>query len=149
MAECCQFDINDELIRDRLAVGLRDTRSADRLQLDPALNLEKDVNQARQSEAVKRQQVLLRNDQNSYGSRETADAVHKSKCYRKKRKDQENTSTPNAICQRCGKSPSHASSSCPAKDAVCGECGKQGHFTEVCKSKVLAAVEQQGEDSDS
>ena len=52
-------------------------------------------------------------------------------------------------CQRCGKSPSHARNSCLAKDAVCRMCTKKGHFAKVCKSKVVAAVEQQGEDSDS
>ena len=98
MAGHCQFgDINDELIRDRLVVGLRDTRLAERLQLDPELTLEKAVNQARQSEAVKKQQVLLRDDQSSYGAKETVDAVHKSKLYRKKeqqkRKDQGHTAT--------------------------------------------------------
>ena len=42
MAEHCQFgDINDELIRDRLVVGLRDTKLAEILQLDPELTLEK------------------------------------------------------------------------------------------------------------
>ena len=38
----------------------------------------------------------------------------------------------------------HARNSCPAKDAVCRKCTKKGHF-----AKVVAAVEQQGEDSDS
>ena len=85
MAEHCQFgDINDELIRDRLVVGLKDTKLAERLQLDPELTLEKAVNQTRQSEAVKKQQVLLRDDQSSHGVKETVDAVHKSKFYRKK-----------------------------------------------------------------
>ena len=80
MAEHCQFgDINDELIRDRLVVGFRDTRLAERLQLHPELTLEKAVNQARQSEAVKKQQVLLRDDQSSHRVKDTVDAVHKSK----------------------------------------------------------------------
>ena len=145
MAEHCQFgDINDELIRDRLVVGLRDTRLAERLQLDPELTLEKAVNQAMQSEAVKKQQVLLRDDQSSYRAKETVDAVHKSNFYRKKeqqkRKDQGHTATPNATCQRCLKSPSHARNSCPAKGAVCRKCTKKGHFAKVCKSKVVAAV---------
>ena len=130
----------DELIRDRLVVGLRDTRLAERLQLDPELTLEKAVIQARQSEAVKKQQVLLRDDQSSYGAKETVDAVHKSKLYRKKeqqkRKDQGHTAMPNPTCQRCGKSPSHARNSCPAKDAVCRKCTKKGHFAKVCKSRV-------------
>ena len=126
-AEHCQFgDINDELIRDRLVVGLRDTILAERLQSDPELTLEKAVNQARQSEALKKQQVLLRDDPSGYGAKETVDAVHKSKFYRKreqqKRKEQGHTATSNAPCQRCGKSPSHARNSCPAKDAVCRKC---------------------------
>ena len=59
MAEHRQFgDINDELICDRL--GLRDTRLAERLQLDPELTLEKAVNQARQSEAEKATSTLKR-----------------------------------------------------------------------------------------
>ena len=43
----------------------------------------------------------------------------------------------------------HARNSCPAKDAVCHKCTKKGHFAKVCKRKVVASVEQQGEDSDS
>ena len=44
MAEHCQLgDINDELIRDRLVVGLRGTRLAKRLQLDPELTFEKAI----------------------------------------------------------------------------------------------------------
>ena len=85
MTEHCQFgDINDKLIRDRLVVGLRDTRLAERLQLDPELTLGKAVNQARQYETVKKQQLLLRDDQSSHGVKETVDSVHKSKFYRKK-----------------------------------------------------------------
>ena len=135
MAEHCQFgDINDELIRDRVVVGLKGTRLADRLQLDPELTLEKAVNQARQSQAVKKQQVLLRDYQKSHGVKETVNAVHKSNFFRKKeqqkKKDQGHTATPNATCQRCGKSPSHARNSCPAKDVVCRKCTKKGHFAQ-------------------
>ena len=74
--------------------------------------------------------------------------MHRKK-EQQKRKDQGHTATPNPTCQRCGKSPSHAKNSCPAKDAICCKCTKKGHFAKVCKSKVVASVEQQGEDSDS
>ena len=82
MVEHCQFcDIND-----RLVVDLSDTRLKERLQFDPELILEKAVNHARQSEAVKSNNycLLLRDDQSSYGAKETVDAVYKSKFYRKK-----------------------------------------------------------------
>ena len=119
IAEHCQFgDINDELIPDRLGVGLRDTRLAERPQLDLELTLEKAANQVKQSEAVKKQQVRLRGDQSSHGTKETVDAVHKSKFYRKKeqqkRKDEGDTATPNATFQRCEKLPSHTRNSCSA-----------------------------------
>ena len=132
MAQHCQFgDTNDELIRNRLVVSLRDTRLAER----PRVDFGKAVDQARQSEAVKKQQVLLRDDQSNYGTKETVDAVHKSKFYRKKkqqkRKDQGHTATPNAICQRCEKSPSHARNSCPVKDAVCRKCTKKDTLLRV------------------
>ena len=81
MVEHCQFvDVTHKLIRDRLVVGLRDARLAERLRID----FGKPVNQARQSEAVKKQQVLFRDHQNSYGAKDTVDAVHESKFYRKK-----------------------------------------------------------------
>ena len=142
MAEHCQFgDINDELIRDRLVIGLRDTRLAGRLQLDPELTLENAVNQARQPEAVKKQQVHLRDNQSSYGAKETVDAVHKSKFYRKKeqqkRKDQGHTVTPNATYQRCGKSPSHIRNSCPAKDLYAESALKKDTLLKYVTVKLL------------
>ena len=91
------------------------------------VDFEKPVNQARQSEAVKKQQVLFRDDQHSYGAKDTVDDVHESKFYTKKeqqRKDRGHTATPNATYQRCRKSSSHARSSCSAKDAVCRKCSK-------------------------
>ena len=64
-----------------------------------------------------------------------------------KRKDQEHTATPKSNMPEVWKSPSHARNSCPAKDAVCHKCKKKGHFALVCKSKVVASVEQPGEDN--
>ena len=50
---------HDQLIRDRIVVGIRDKklseRRAERLQMDPDLTLEKTVSSVRQSEAVKQQ----------------------------------------------------------------------------------------------
>ena len=48
------------MIRDRIVVGLSDSKLSESLQLDPELTLEKAVSKARQSEAVKQQQPLVR-----------------------------------------------------------------------------------------
>ena len=61
LAEYCGYaGLHDEMIRDRIVVGLRDARLSEKLQLDPELTLEKAVTQVRQAEAVKQQQLLVR-----------------------------------------------------------------------------------------
>ena len=52
--------MKDELIRDRIVVGLKDAKCSEKLQLDPNLTLEKAVTQARQKEAVHEQQSIVR-----------------------------------------------------------------------------------------
>ncbi|KAL5506839.1 hypothetical protein EMCRGX_G008586 [Ephydatia muelleri] len=63
LAENCEYGaMKDEMIRDRLVVGLLDCALSERLQLDPELTLEKAKRAARQKEAVKEQQQSLRSD---------------------------------------------------------------------------------------
>ena len=50
------------MIRELIVVGLYDQKLSEKLQLDPKFCLTKRINQARQSEAVKKRQALLRND---------------------------------------------------------------------------------------
>ena len=61
-AHCGYADLHDEMIRDRIVVGLRDSRLSEKLQLDEALTLDKAVSTVRQAEAVKEQQAVLRTD---------------------------------------------------------------------------------------
>ena len=61
LAENCIFgELRDQLIRDRLVVGLRDYKLSEKLQLDAELTLEKAITQARQHETVKKQQPMFR-----------------------------------------------------------------------------------------
>lgn len=62
LAEYCGYGtLQDEMIRDRIVVGLNDVKLSERLQTDPDrdLTLQKAVQQARESEAVKKQQALI------------------------------------------------------------------------------------------
>ena len=55
LAEHCNFGVlTDEMIRDRIVVGLQDAKLSEKLQLDAELTLSKAINQARQSKAVKK-----------------------------------------------------------------------------------------------
>ena len=64
LAQYCNFgDLHDEMIRDRLVVGLRDANLSEKLQLDSELTLEKAIAMACQSESVKLQQATVRGEQ--------------------------------------------------------------------------------------
>ena len=57
LAKHCEFGVlKDQLIRDRIVVGLQNKKLSEKLQLDPKLTLAKAMAQARQSEEVKKQQ---------------------------------------------------------------------------------------------
>ena len=54
--EFCDYgNLKDEMLRDRLVVGIRDTSLSEKMQTDPALTLEKAKTMIRQREAVKEQ----------------------------------------------------------------------------------------------
>ena len=61
LAETCEYgNFMEEMIRDRLVVGIADNALSGRLQLDPDLTLEKAKKTVRQSEAVRQQQGNLK-----------------------------------------------------------------------------------------
>jgi hypothetical protein len=61
LSEHCGYgDMRDQLIRDLIVVGICDDKLSEKMQLDPELTLEKAISLARQSEAVKKQQPLIR-----------------------------------------------------------------------------------------
>ena len=60
LVEHCEFGLfKDEVIRDRIAVGLKEKKLSEKLQLNSKLTLEKAITQARRSEAVKKQEDIL------------------------------------------------------------------------------------------
>ena len=62
LAEHCNFGVlREELIRDRIVVGIRDKLS-EKLQLEADLTLDKAVSVAGQKEKVRKQQSILRGD---------------------------------------------------------------------------------------
>ena len=145
LAEHCKYgQLRNELIRDRLVVGLRNVSLSEKLQLDRDLTLETAITKTRQSEEVRRQQSDLRGENGGASRCSNVDAVH-AKSYRKfpskPQAQSPGKDKPNAwpqsgskACYRCGKMPSHGIMECPAKDAVCHNCGKNGHYGKVCRS---------------
>lgn len=154
LADTCNFgELREELIRDRLVVGLQDKKVSEKLQLDSSLDLMKALMVARQHETVRQQQKELRPTE----SPESVHQVHTSRSFTVPQKaavawdrtlskrHQHDAKNPERSCTWCGHE-THSRASCPAKDAVCRGCGKRGHFMTVCRStSSLRNVTEQGE----
>ena len=145
LAENCEFGgMKDELIRDRLVVGIWDSALSKRLQLESELTLDKAKQFIRQRESVKTQQGLLRQPQIKQESN-SLDAVKQSSTRRKL------PAIPQAVakpmfnnCRRCG-AGAHPRQSCPARDATCYRCNRRGHFSSQCLSNTVAMISASAE----
>ncbi|KAK3107078.1 hypothetical protein FSP39_006562 [Pinctada imbricata] len=148
LAEHCGYnDLHDEMIRDRIVVGLRDRKLSEKLQMDEKLTLDKAVKLVRQSAAVKEQQVVVRQEFNQ-ASWIALDAVRAPRRYQKfqrgnrygnfkpQQTQQVKPKSNNDICERCGNSP-YSRNRCPAADAQCMKCGRTGHFAKMCRNKAI------------
>lgn len=80
LAEHCNYGpLHEELIRDRIVVGLADTKLSERMQMEKDLNLEKAINMARQSEEIKRQDSFFLGSVSCENTMWTADVEIKDK----------------------------------------------------------------------
>ena len=140
LAENCEYGgLKDELIRDRLVVGIRDETLSRQLQLDPELTLQKTTKSIRQREAVKDQQQSLKqsSDADSNSERDKGDINAM-----KTKKGHQPTQRPyrQRKCFFCGGYP-HPREKCPARNSICFACQKQGHHASVCRSKQIEQIQ--------
>ena len=145
LAETCQFgDLKNELIRDRIVVGIRNASLSQKLMQDEKLTLDKAVKEAKSSELVKHHHNILQGD----GEDGKINRLRKSKGRNKPRSPENSkgeqifkpSQAGKSQCYRCGKSPAHKRDACPAINATCLKCKKQGHFAAVCRSKKVRSV---------
>lgn len=140
LAEHCNYqNLKEDLIRDRIVVGLRDRKLSERLQLDPNLTLEKATTQARQSETVRKQQRIMNAfDKMDIGLAGNVDAVHNKSYFKKSFNKYKNKGFKKQLdkkCTRCGAKPFHKFDDCPAKGNICQKCKIKGHMPEFCLTR--------------
>ena len=126
LAENCENGgLKDELIRDRLVVGIREESLSRQLQLDPELTLQNATKCICQREAVRDQQQSLKQisdaDPNPERDKAGMDAM-------KTKMGQQPTQRPcgQRKCFFCGGNP-HSRDKCPARNSICFGCQKQEH----------------------
>ena len=147
LADSCQFgSLKDELIRDRIVVGIRNANLSQRLMQDEKLTLDKAVREVKSSEFVKHHHEILQGD----GEDGKLDRVKAKKRYGAilgekpklkinhcKNSDQ----STGKKCFRCGRSPVHKREAYPAYKKTCLKCNKQGHFAVACRSNSSKQVQ--------
>ena len=144
LAEYCKFGtLRNDLIRDRIVVGIKDKKLSEQLQLDSKLTLEKAITKTRQSKTVKKQQTFLQ-ETKSDPPPANVDRLCKGKGkdskedLKKKKKPPKSKhgKIPETQCSRCLGQP-HPKKLCPARESKCKKCSKVGHWVKACRSAQL------------
>ncbi|XP_063390130.1 uncharacterized protein LOC134675751 [Cydia fagiglandana] len=130
LAKRCDYkDFEEEILRDRIVVGIKDGEVIKELLKKQDLTLETAINICRASEGAAAQVADLKK----------SEEVNK---INKKRLDKD---TPKK-CKFCGGVHVYQKKVCPAWGQRCEECGGRNHFKKVCKKR--GTVKELQEDSD-
>ena len=148
LSEHCNYGaLRNEMIRDRIVVGIRDARLSEKLQLDHKLTLDVAVTAVRQSEQVKQQQTVLRGTGvKPVTPIEAVQRGHKHRPLAEKKQKESTKYNKAEKCDKCGKTPAHNRDRCPAREAICHKCKKRGHFQTVCRSAKVSGVTTESEE---
>ncbi|UYV62479.1 K02A2.6-like [Cordylochernes scorpioides] len=144
LADSCEFEgLHEQLIRDRIVVGVRDKPLSERMQLDSELTLEKAVKMVRQQEAVRQQQVDL---QRPSTSQKVNQVKFNSKKQSPKQQQQpsrkkEKSAKTRSRCSKCGGFTHREGQACRAEGQRCNLCSKTGHFANCCPDKQAKTAE--------
>ncbi|UYV62131.1 hypothetical protein LAZ67_1007944 [Cordylochernes scorpioides] len=144
LADSCEFEgLHEQLIRDRIVVGVRDKALSERMQLDSELTLEKAVKMVRQQEAVRQQQVDL---QRPSTSQKVNQVKFNSKKQSPKQQQQpsrkkEKSAKTRSRCPKCGGFTHREGQACRAEGQKCNLCSKTGHFANFCPDKQAKTAE--------
>lgn len=145
-AEYCEYGaLREELIRDRIVVGVDDDQLSDKLQSEAALTLANAVQISRRHEAAKQAKTMLRP---TNGTVESVRSNHsKQKPYGSQNKPMSKPDSNQPKCSRCGNTNAHNKYDCPAIKSKCRSCKKLGHWENVCRSKPAQVTEVAEDDS--
>ncbi|UYV79391.1 K02A2.6-like [Cordylochernes scorpioides] len=144
LADSCEFEgLHEQLIRDRIVVGVRDKALSERMQLYSELTLEKAVKMVRQQESVRQQQVDLQRPS-------TRQKVNQVKFNSKKQspkqqqqpsRKKEKSAKIRSRCPKCGGFTHREGQACRAEGQRCNLGSKAGHFANCCPDKQAKTAE--------
>ncbi len=152
LVDTCNYGaLKEEMLRDRLVVGIKDKTMSQKLQMMADLTLEKAKKEIRQKEAVCEQQQELQAGVNKPCNNLDEVKQKPQSRYKISKRGQHYKPQSNGggarlpkqsqACMRCGKPYHSAPNKCPALSSTCFKCHRKGHYGSQCKSKTMAEVE--------
>jgi hypothetical protein len=141
LVEYCVYGaLLDEMIRDRLVAGIKNTALSEKLLLKSDLTLEQVVTMVRQSEKIRRQQELLRGPSHAHGVTRELNAIKSRSSNKLHSRGQQVKATvqsaaPQPKCFWCGRVSHNSRRECPARNLTCNACGINRYFASVCLKK--------------
>ena len=133
LATTCSYGpLLDEMLRDRLVIGVAGNSIRARLLRESSLTLQKAIDICRSSE-----QAAIHLQQMDPVEAETAHFVKNKQWTQKSGKPDK---APNSNCKYCGKT--HSKGKCPAYGTTCSKCNKRNHYAKVCQSSGKDRTEQ-------
>ncbi len=151
LAEYCNFQaVLNDMLRDRLVCGIRDTQIQRRLLSKRDLTFETALQEALAQEAAAKNALVLQETGASVGEVTVDDGAEKEAVHRVDKRDarrppsawQSQFSNDGGPCYRCGQL-GHSAARCRFRTAKCHQCGKTGHIRTVCRSKPKDQQRQQ------
>lgn len=142
LAEHCNYGtLKEELIRDRIVVGMLDTKTSERLQLKDQLDLKECILIAKQAELQASQTKELYNTNRQVsrvqlppqGLKSESVSASDASGFSQKRSNNKTNARLGDKCGFCGLR-SHPRDRCPAGKSICRKCQKSGHWAIVCRS---------------
>ncbi|XP_011437820.3 retrovirus-related Pol polyprotein from transposon 297 [Magallana gigas] len=168
LAKSCEFrNMTDDMIRDRLVLGTKDTASRGRMLREADLTLDKAITMCLTSERTSSQLQKLEHNTSHTANSEQAEVKYVSskgdKAYKPRgkhpfkgqgKKQQKTVQPKNSAmvikCKYCGGTHPRDRDKCPAFGHTCWKCKKKNHFPKVCKQTTVNSIQDEDtSDSDS
>ena len=140
LAKSCNFDtLEDNLIRDRVVMGVRCDITRRKLLQEGKLTLQKATTIARAMEVTKGQMTRIK--KGGEGTEELVHKVHKNVPQKK---------NPEKNCHFCGKAHIFKKELCPAYGKTCNACKGKNHFagTKFCRADIRVVTDYDHDQSD-
>ena len=148
-------NISEEMIRDRIVVGIQNKSIQRRLLREKDLTLRSAVDMLKVIETANQQAKTylslnqtptgidtLQKNRRKLRTQSIPTQKPRIRCY----KQLNNPKTKLDECGRCG-GPQHSRSQCPAMKAVCYQCKIVGHFSKKCRTKKIHELERKHDNS--